>query len=319
MSTTNPASLQGIRLRHIRCFLEIASERNISRAAANLGTAQPALSRSLRELEDLLGSPLFDRSRDGLTLTDAGQTFHMHVLRGMHEIAEGVGRVRTKDRKPALVIGAMPSVVRTLLPGWIAEFKKRHGDTSVRIITGSNADIMDKLRANEIEMAIGVGVDSQSMKGIRFERLFNEELVFAVTQNHPLRQIKSPGFDDLDRYPVIIPLPRSTIREDIDNYLASIGAGAFSNTIETASVEFACEYARENNAIVVFPVSALKPELESGRFTALFFANIRLISPIGLAFPRERETGDMAIALAEIIRDQASRTQNDRVTISKKV
>jgi len=312
MSRTNPASLQGLRLRHIRCFLEVESERNISRAAVNLGTAQPALSRTLRELEELLGSPLFDRSREGLTLTDAGETFRDHALRGMYQIAEGVGRVRARDRKPALVIGAMPSVLRTLLPGCIADFKKSHPGTSVRILTGSNADIIDKLRGNEIEMAVGIGVDSQSMKGIRFERLFNEELVFAVPQDHPLCRIKSPTFEDLDRHTAIIPLPRSTIREDIDNYLGSIGAGAFSNTIETASVDFACEYALENGAIVVFPVSALKPELDSGRFTALFFANIRLISPIGLAFSRERESSDVAMALANIIRDRASRRQDEK-------
>lgn len=306
MSPINTASIRGIRLRHLRGFLEAASERNITRAAQNLGTVQPTLSRTLRELEDLLGTRLFERSREGLVLTEDGRTFCDYAHRALSQIAEGAARLRLGDKKITLSIGAQPNVTRTLLPECLVEFKRHNPGITVRVHTSSNADILNGLRAGALDVAVGVGVDTQSMSGILFERLSNEELIFAARHDHPLIGTDTPGFSAVDCYPVVIPLTPSTIRQDLDNYLVSVGADSFSDVIETASVEFACAYARECDAVIVYPASAIKLELDSGAFKPLFVADIHLISATGLAFAKERDLSAEAQQLVDIIRARAA-------------
>jgi LysR family pca operon transcriptional activator len=78
-----------LRLRHLRCFLEIARAESVSLAAEQLNITQPAVSRSLKELEDMLGTHLFDRVGRGLRLNEAGRVFQSHAAASMVELMRG--------------------------------------------------------------------------------------------------------------------------------------------------------------------------------------------------------------------------------------
>ncbi|MBI1291406.1 LysR family transcriptional regulator [bacterium] len=299
------AVARNIRFRHIRCFLEIASEKSISRAAENLRTVQPALSRTLKELEEMLGTRLFDRGRDGLALTEAGKTFLKYASGGMNQIVEGIERISTDDGRETVIIGAMPSVLRTLLPACVRQFKLSHPNATIRILTGSNGDLLTRLRSGGMDFAAGVTVDARGMEGLHFERISNEDLVFAVTPEHPLSKLPSASFEQINAYPVVAPLPRSPIRDDIENYFLTIGAPGFSNLIETASLEFARAYAIEDGAVLVFPRSTLDLELESGELVYVPFTHIHLFSPTGLVFATGRKIGAASRHLADIIRERS--------------
>ncbi|MFC6590213.1 LysR family transcriptional regulator [Sulfitobacter pacificus] len=82
-----------LRLRHVRCFLEIARAESVSVAADRLNITQPAVSRSLRELEDILGAQLFDRAGRGLRLNEAGRMFQSHAAASMTELMRGYDRL----------------------------------------------------------------------------------------------------------------------------------------------------------------------------------------------------------------------------------
>jgi LysR family pca operon transcriptional activator len=78
-----------LRLRHLRCFPEIARAESVSLAAERLNITQPAVSRSLKELEDMLGTHLFDRVGRGLRLNEAGRVFQSHAAASMVELMRG--------------------------------------------------------------------------------------------------------------------------------------------------------------------------------------------------------------------------------------
>ncbi|MDJ0933157.1 LysR family transcriptional regulator [Breoghania sp.] len=82
-----------IKFRHLQCFLEIARRGSISRAAEALGVTQPAASKTLRELEEILAIPLFERSRRGIRLTRFGEAFLRHASAAVMAIREGVESV----------------------------------------------------------------------------------------------------------------------------------------------------------------------------------------------------------------------------------
>ena len=105
-----------IRMRHLRCFVEVARTGSITRAAAVLNTVQPSLSRSLRELEDAIGQPLFERTGSGLVLTTTGETFLRHVGVGMAQISRGIRQAQGAIERQAVTVGVLPNVMRTIAP-----------------------------------------------------------------------------------------------------------------------------------------------------------------------------------------------------------
>src|SRR5690349_7115022 len=105
-------------LRHLRYFVTVAEELNISRASARLRISQPAVSRQLRDLEEELGVTLLHRGNSKLKLTDAGQAFLAHardLLRRSNDAASDMARFRPRTRHK-LTVGYIAPVLVTLTP-----------------------------------------------------------------------------------------------------------------------------------------------------------------------------------------------------------
>ncbi|MEW5422845.1 pca operon transcription factor PcaQ [Amorphus sp. 3PC139-8] len=273
-----------IKLRHLQCFIEIARERNVTQAAQKLSTVQPALSRTLKELEDELGTRLFQRTRDGLVLTEAGETLYRYAFNGMQQVKEGLERAAGEGPGEIVSLGVLPNVSRRVLPTAIADFKKAHPDTRIRVVTGTNADLLIKLRAGRLDFVLGRMADPETMKGLSFELLFHESIVFASRTGHPLAAADQVSLAEVNAYPVIIPLPETIIRAELDRYMISNGFPEFDDVIETVSFDFARPYVENTDAIAILPRSAVRPELEADTMVMLAVPSSELKGPVGLTF-----------------------------------
>ncbi|MGE3579448.1 MAG: LysR family transcriptional regulator, partial [Vicinamibacterales bacterium] len=111
-------------LSELRVFLKVASERSFSRAAMKLHRTQPAVSQSIRRIEDALGERLFDRTTKDATLTEAGRLLHEYADRLVRLSDEAKAAVQDlKDlRRGRLLIGANEASVHAILP-LIARFR----------------------------------------------------------------------------------------------------------------------------------------------------------------------------------------------------
>ncbi|MGX1101121.1 LysR substrate-binding domain-containing protein [Amorphus sp. MBR-141] len=294
-----------IKLRHLQCFVEVARERSVTRAAHNLATVQPALSRTLRELEEEVGKKLFERTRDGLILTEAGETLYRYAFGGMQQVSEGLARAAGEGPGEVIAIGVLPNVSRRVLPESVAVFKGQHPDTVVRIVTGTNIDLLTKLQAGRLDFVLGRMSDPDTMKGLTFEHLFYESIVFSARSGHPLGAASVVSLADVDGFPVIIPLPETIIRSELDRFMVSNGFPEFSNVIETVSFEFARPYLLASDAVAALPRGAVRPELESGQLVELAVPCDDLKGPVGLTFLPGHPLGSRTERLLGIIRDGA--------------
>src|SRR5688500_5116487 len=113
-------------LRYLRYFIAVAEERSITRAAARLRLAQPALSRQLRALEDEIGSPLMERNSRGVMLTEAGLAFAEDAKRILADVEAVVSAARARSRgtKGDLNIGYAPSPTAEILPPALQALEK---------------------------------------------------------------------------------------------------------------------------------------------------------------------------------------------------
>ena len=238
-----------IRMRHLRCFIEVARRGSITRAAEELNTVQPSLSRTLRELEEEIGQPLFERTGQGLVLTTASETFMRHVGVGMAQIARGVHQVRGQGDAGAVTIGMLPNVTRTLMPRAVARFKASAPETDVRTINSTVPDLIERLRSGEIDFVIGRLPSLENMKGVSFEHLYSESLIFVTRPGHALAGQPAVTLTDLNRHAMLIPQAGTIIRNELDRFAMARGITEFANKIESVSFEFTRAYLAANDAI----------------------------------------------------------------------
>ena len=151
MSTT------AIRLRHLRTFVTVAREGSVGRAAEVLSVTQPAVSKTLKELELILGVTLLDRSRRGGFLLPAGEMFLRHAETSLSALRQGVEELEGLGATEALPVrvGALPTVSARLLPPAIQRYRAHGPRAAPRIVTGPTAYLMAQLRQGDLDIVIG--------------------------------------------------------------------------------------------------------------------------------------------------------------------
>ncbi len=193
-------------LRHLRYFVMVAEEENVSRAAARLNVSQPAVSRQIHDLEDELGVTLFQRQRIGLSLTTAGHTAFIQakeVLRQAGTLTELMRPFQNESETRTLKIGYLP----TALPGFLAEglrlFNQDHKEVCVQIFEMSPCDQEKALRSGEIDLALLGQARPELKKEFTIEPIRKSPIAIALPNTHSLAQRKSIDLADLADDPFI--------------------------------------------------------------------------------------------------------------------
>ena len=199
--------MNGIGIKDMRAFFAIVEEGNISHAAQRLDVAQPALSRQMKRLEEMLNVKLFERGSRRIRLTEAGRVFYSRVEKIIGMI-DGTVREITEigsGDKGSIRLGTIPSSGAMILPELIAEFHKRYPNVTFEIWEGEGARILELLDNRLIEIAI----TRTQVDNLIYESLVlpNEPLVMVMDSQQSCG--KSPEevkLIELKDQPLIIPL-----------------------------------------------------------------------------------------------------------------
>ena len=143
-------------LRHLRYFVTVAEELNISRAAARLRISQPAVSRQLRDLEEELRVALFHREKHGLKLTRAGEAFLAHARDLLRRSGEAVKQMAAFSQHPGhvLTVGYIAPILSSVLTPALRRFSQAHADVEVALREMSPGDQVKALRTSRIDLAL---------------------------------------------------------------------------------------------------------------------------------------------------------------------
>ncbi len=223
-----------IKLRHIRAFLDIAASGNLSAVAAAQGVTQPALSRSLAELEDLLGAPLFLREKRRLVLTPEGALFRHHASLGLQALEAGAGALRPDALGGSIRVGILPTAAAQLFPRVAVRFAALQPRTILKIETGPHSYLVGQLRGGAIDLMIGRMPDPGEMAGMIFAHLYEEDIVLVARKGHPLAG--APVATLLQSVPVILPPEGAVIRRAVNDFLAVLGLSGLRPAVETVAL-----------------------------------------------------------------------------------
>ena len=214
-----PAELlsRQMRLRHIIVAAAIAHRGSIREASAVLHLTQPAMSRSLAELERILGVRLFDRGPKGMTVTAAGAPLITHMqlvtsevgslLRHAEEIVSGHrGEVR---------VGTLLAGTADILPAAVFEVTRQYPGVGVAISEGTPDRLHEDLMSGQVDFVVGRVTPLASMPGVDVEPLFDDDVQVVCTPSH-LRSGHRGSLADLVDDAWILPPRDTSLRQQIE-------------------------------------------------------------------------------------------------------
>jgi len=209
-----------VSLHTLRLFLRVAETRSFSEASRTENVSQPALSRSIRMLEEQLGVRLFDRDTRNVALTSAGQMLQPIAERlisdydaAFTDLAQSIS-----GQRGHVTIGVLPSIAAGLLPGVLARFRVERPHVEVRVEDTLSDSLGALLQERRIDFAIGIEPDPE--RRLAFQPLFSDEFVLVVRRGDPL---DAPG-----------PLPWAALKG-----ADFIGMTAASSVRRTTDIAFA--------------------------------------------------------------------------------
>jgi DNA-binding transcriptional LysR family regulator len=212
-----------LNLHHLRIFAAVAERGGFSRAAASLHLSQPAVSKTVQELERQVGLALFDRSGRSPLLTDAGETLlaRARELFGVERVAEEeLGALRGLERG-VLRVGASTTVATYFLPPLLARLHAEHPAVTLRVLSANTRNVMRRLLEGRLDIALVEGPVSHQRITVTTWR--DDELVVIAPAAHRLVRKKRVTASDLAAEPFILREPGSGTRVVAEAALAEHG------------------------------------------------------------------------------------------------
>lgn len=274
---------QRIRLRHLHTFVAVAQQGTLGRAAETLNLSQPALSKTLNELEQLTGTRLFERGRLGAQLTVPGEQFLTHAVKVLDALNTAGQALNRKENASADVvrIGALPTAALGILPAVIGRFHQQRKSTSLQVATMNNTMLLAGLKSGEIDLGIGRMSDPELMSGLNYELLFLESLKLVVRPGHPLLQ-ETITLSRVMEWPVVVS-PKGTVpRQNAETLLQSQGCKMPAGCIETLSASLSRQLTVDYDYVWFVPSGAVKEDLRQATLVSLPVPTQSAGEPIGI-------------------------------------
>lgn len=214
--------MRALSLRQLRAFVEVARAQGVGRAAAALHLTQPAVSMQIRELERVVGLPLFEREGRGLRLTATGEYFLVYARRMLATLKEAEDTIaRLRGLKAGRVVIGMVSTADHFLPRLLARFRAEHPGIEIRLTLGNREQLTQALHANEVDLAV-MGRPPAELAA-RAEAFAAHPLGVVASPAHPLARRRALAAAALAQEPFIVREPGSGTRAAMEEYFAAHG------------------------------------------------------------------------------------------------
>lgn len=259
--------MRGMELRHLRYFEALADTLSFTRAAERMHVTQSTLSHQIRQLEEEIGQPLFNRIGKRVTMTEAGETLLLHIGPALRQVDLALHAVR--DEKEPLVgeirVAATHSFNIRLIPQCVSSFLTRYPSVRVIVEELSAAEITRRLADGELDL--GVSYRPENVDALRFEPLYNEELKLVVGARHPMAGRRRARMVELHGMRMVLLPAYFATRQLLDECFRAAGARPMV-IAELNSIAPMLELVRQTDIAAVIGESA-DSGLEDLRFIPL--------------------------------------------------
>jgi DNA-binding transcriptional LysR family regulator len=277
MSTYNHWFIRArLKTRQLLLLVALAEEGNIHRAAQVLSMTQPAASKLLKDLEDVLEVPLFERLPRGMRPTWYGETMIRHArmaLASLNQAHDELNALKT-GHYGQVGIGAITSPGLTLLPAAVAQVKQAHPSLRISLDIETSPVLLERLEQGKLDIVVGRLFAEHDKSHLRYEPL-TEELICAITRpGHPLLGTSGLTLRDVLAAGWIVPPAGSVLRHRFDLMFQQDGLAPPINTIETSALLFITRMLQQSDMVAVLAADV-----------AHYYASHGIVSVLPLAMP----------------------------------
>ncbi|TIH10423.1 LysR family transcriptional regulator [Pseudomonas leptonychotis] len=297
-------SLLRMTFRQIQIFRSVCSNLSYSRAAEEMSLSQPAVSLQIRQLEELLGQPLFDYVGKKLYLTEAAEALQ-------RASADIFGRLESLDMQLADLQGslqgqlslAVESSAKYFVPHLFAAFRQHYPEVNLHLVVTNHAQALKRLNANRDDLLIMSRVPTDM--NLEFLPFLNNPIIAVAPPDHPLCSQGPLSLQDLTAFPLLIREAGSGTRQACEEYCHQKRAH-FAHTLEVGSMEGQCEGVIAGLGLALLPRHAVRRELDCGALRELPVSELPLLRSWCLLHPRGKYLSPVAQAFFAFVRDQRS-------------
>ncbi|SEK52029.1 LysR substrate-binding domain-containing protein [Rhodococcus maanshanensis] len=296
-----PKLLDGrLKLRHLVLVDALTKQGSVVGAAAALHVTQPVATRSLHDLESILGVELYERGPRGITPTIFGEAFTAHaraVIAQLTQAGRHVFELAEADRG-TVVVGTHLAGSNVLLPGAIARLKVERPLLTVIVREGTPETLLVELEAGRVDLIVGRLTSPTDQSAIR-DTLYEESVELVTRARHPLAELDSLTLADLADYPWILPGTETSLRRELEEFFARNGMPLPANRVEATSFLTVRQLLIETDMIAVLP--SLIPR-DDARLTTLPVALDPIGHSVGITLSPGRTLSPSAEALVGNLR-----------------
>lgn len=293
-------SLMRMTLRQLQIFNEVCDLRSYSRAADEMSLTQPAVSLQIRQLEELVGQPLFDYVGKKLYLTEAAEA----LQRASRDI---FGRLESLDMQLSDMQGslqgqlklAVESSAKYFVPHLFAAFKRQHPEVSLLLTVVNRAQAIRRLSDNRDDLMV-MSMVPQDM-GLEFLPFLNNPIVAVAPPDHPLCQLQQLRLQDLEPYTLLVREQGSGTRKACEEYFKEKRVH-FSQTLEVASADAQRECVIAGLGLALLTRHALNLELATGSLRELPVQELPLYRSWCLVQAKAKRQSPVALAFQAFVR-----------------
>ncbi|SFU84006.1 LysR family transcriptional regulator [Pseudoduganella namucuonensis] len=262
MDTLNPNWFLRARLKTRQLLLLIALDehRNIHRAAEALHMTQPAASKQIKDLEEMLDVRLFDRLPRGMEPTIYGETMIRHARMALTSLS--LAHDDVVALKAGLVgqveVGVIMTPAMALLPQAIAAVKKQAPLLRIGVHVEPSNSLMGKLQHGNLDFMIGRILEKEGSEGLIYEELTEEPACAVVRPGHPLLDNQRLQLDDIADRPWVLPAPGSIMRHRFDMMFRRASLEPPSNVVDTTDMLVVTPLLQQTDSLHVMPLEVAR-------------------------------------------------------------
>jgi LysR family transcriptional regulator, regulator for genes of the gallate degradation pathway len=273
--TVRNAAIFGMltRERRVRAFIALTEQHHMPSVAESLGITQPAVSLGIRQLEDTIGTALFERTARGMIPTPAGAALALRLKRAMAEIRHAASDIDALRgiTQGTVTVGALPLGRTRLLPESIASIVAAYPGLRIATVEGSFESLAASLRAGDLDLILGAVRPAEFASDLESRPLVDDELALVVRNGHPWSKRRSIATRDLAQARWILPRANTPNRTLFERALKHRGLAQPQVVVETSDLAVLRGVLVNTDLVTAISPRQLSYELAAGLLVALPF------------------------------------------------
>jgi DNA-binding transcriptional LysR family regulator len=311
MNTCTPWFIRArLRTRHLQLLTAIGEEGNICRAAELMNMSQSAASRLLTDLEEIIGSPLFDRLPRGVRPNWYGLSVIRHARTALMSLTEAANEIELlkSGRTGQVSIGSIPGPAISFVPRAVARVVEAYPLMRIHLQVESGEQLLESLLAGKIEIVVGRLLDRHEKSYFNYLPLSDEPVCAVVRNGHRLLERRDIRIPDLANAPWIVPPVGSDFRHRFDLMFRDEGHASPTQLIEAVSSALVLRLLEETSYLAVMARDAAEYFSAHGLISILDVPLACDRSSLGLVTRKDCVLSPAACTVCEALEEAAAKS-----------